>query len=92
MTVKRAEAFLKGIKDEVPLNRNSLRYMAESSEGFRRMLCSYYLPSEYKNLDFSKVRTEFPSFGRGGEKRRKIRSSHVQQRWESYYGGRGPVY
>ena len=68
VTVKRAEAFLKGIKDEVPLNRNSLRYMAESSEGFRRMLCSYYLPSEYKNQDFSKVKTEFPSFGRGTEK------------------------
>ena len=68
VTVKRAEAFLKGIKDEVPLNRNSLRYMAESSEGFRRMLCAYNLPSEYKNLDFTKVKTEFPSFGRGGEK------------------------
>ena len=68
VTVKRAEAFLNGIKDEVPLNRNSLRYMAESSEGFRRMLCSYYLPKEYRNLDFSKVKTEFPSFGRGMEK------------------------
>ena len=68
VTVKRAEAFLKGIKDEVPLNRNSFRYMAESSEGFRRMLCSYYLPKEYRNLDFSKVRTEFPLFGRGMEK------------------------
>ena len=68
VTVKRAKAFLKGIEDEVPLNRNSLRYMAESSEGFRRMLCSYYLPKEYRNLDFSKVRTEFPSFGRGREK------------------------
>ena len=42
--------------------------MVESSEGFRRMLCSYYLPKEYRNLDFSKVKTEFPSFGRGGEK------------------------
>ena len=68
VTVKRAEAFLKGIKNEVPLNRNSLRYMAESSEGFRRMLRSYYLPKEYRNLDFSKVRTEFPLFGRGMEK------------------------
>ena len=33
-----------------------------------KLLCSYYLPSEYKNLDFTKVKTEFPSFGRGGEK------------------------
>ena len=68
LTVKRAKAFLKGIENEVPLNRNSFRYMAESSEGFRRMLCSYYLPKEYRNLDFSKVKTEFPSFGRGTEK------------------------
>ena len=68
LTVKRAKAFLKGIENEVPLNRNSFRYMAESSESFRRMLCRYYLPAEYKNLDPSMIKTEFPSFGRGDEK------------------------
>ena len=68
VTVKRAKAFLKQIENEVPLNRNSFRYMAESSEGFRRMLCRYYLPPEYQNLDPSMIKTEFPSFGRGDEK------------------------